>query len=374
LHFVLKKKQGNNTMQDRIHNFNAGPAALPLPVLEEIRDSFLNFAGSGMSITEVSHRSKWFDDVINDAIERTKRLLKLDDQYHVLFLQGGASMQFCMAPLNFLSNGRSADYINTGTWSTKAIKEAQIQNKPIKIVASSEDKNFCYIPKNIAFNKDAAYVHLTSNNTIKGTQFETLPDTGNVPMVIDMSSDIMSRPLDMSKIGMIYAGAQKNIGPAGVCMVILRQDLLDLVPDNIPSMLSYATFANKNSMYNTPPCFAIYTIQLVMKWLEETIGGLEKMDAINREKAGLLYDFIDNSEFYRATAEKGSRSLMNVTFRLPDETMEKTFVAKAIENGMGGLKGHRSVGGCRASIYNATGIDAIKDLVSFMAQFEKTSA
>lgn len=360
-------------MKERIHNFNAGPAALPLPVLEEIRDSFINFKGSGMSITEVSHRSKWFDDVINDAIERTKRLLKLDDRYHVLFIQGGASMQFCMTPLNFLSNGRSADYINTGTWSTKAIKEAQIQNKPIKVVASSEDKNFCYIPKDITFNTDAVYVHLTSNNTIKGTQFESLPDTGNVPMIIDMSSDIMSRPFDMSNIGMIYAGAQKNIGPAGVCMVIIRKDLLELSPDNIPSMLNYNTFASKNSMFNTPPCFAIYTIQLVMKWLEETIGGLEKMDEKNREKADLLYNFMDNSSFYRATADKGSRSLMNVTFRLPDETREKAFVAKAIENGMEGLKGHRSVGGCRASIYNATGINAINDLISFMKEFEKTS-
>ncbi|WP_300456765.1 3-phosphoserine/phosphohydroxythreonine transaminase [Desulfobacula sp.] len=360
-------------MQDRIHNFNAGPAALPLTVLEEIKDSFLNFAGSGMSITEISHRSKWFDDVINDAVERTKRLLKLDDQYKVLFVQGGASMQFCMVPLNFLSNGESADYINTGTWSTKAIKEAQIQNKPITIVASSEDKKFCYIPRDIAFSQDAAYVHLTSNNTIKGTQFASLPDTGKIPMVIDMSSDIMSRPMDMSHIGMIYAGAQKNIGPAGVCMVIIRQDLLDRVPENIPSLLSYATFANKNSMYNTPPCFSIYTIQLVLKWLEETIGGLEKMDAINRQKAGLLYDFLDGSSFYRATAEKGSRSLMNVTFRLPDDGLEKTFVAKAIENHLGGLKGHRSVGGCRASIYNATGIAAVNDLISFMKQFEQTS-
>ncbi|MCK5835942.1 MAG: 3-phosphoserine/phosphohydroxythreonine transaminase [Desulfobacula sp.] len=360
-------------MSDRIHNFNAGPAALPLPVLEEIRDSFLNFAGSGMSITEISHRSKWFDDVINDAIERTQRLLHLDDQYKVLFLQGGASMQFCMTPMNFLSQGRSADYINTGAWSTKAIKEAQIQNKPIKIVASSEDKNFCYIPKNIAFNDDAVYVHLTSNNTIKGTQFESLPDTGNVPMVIDMSSDMMSRPLDTSKIGMIYAGAQKNIGPAGVCMVIIRKDLLDLAPDNIPTMLNYNTFASKNSMYNTPPCFSVYTIQLVLKWLEETIGGLEKMDERNREKAGLLYNFLDDSSFYRATADKGSRSLMNVTFRLPDEDLEKSFVADAIEKGLGGLKGHRSVGGCRASIYNPTGIDAINDLVSFMKDFEKKS-
>lgn len=360
-------------MYDRIHNFNAGPAALPLPVLEEIKDSFLNFQGSGMSITEVSHRSKWFDDVINDAVDRTKRLLKLNDQYKVVFLQGGASMQFCMIPLNFLSDGRSADYINTGTWSTKAIKEAQIQNKPIKIVASSEDENFCYIPKDIAFNKNAVFAHLTSNNTIKGTQFETLPDTGGIPMVIDMSSDIMSRPLDMSNIGMIYAGAQKNIGPAGVCMAIIRQDLIDLVPDPIPSMLKYTTYTEKNSMYNTPPCFGIYTIQLVLKWLEETIGGLEKMQVQNRGKADLIYEFLDNSDFYQATAKKGSRSLMNVTFRLPSEDLEQAFVAKALENGFGGLKGHRSVGGCRASIYNPTGINAINDLVSFMKEFEKKS-
>ncbi len=361
-------------MYDRIHNFNAGPAALPLPVLEEIKDSFLNFNGSGMSITEVSHRSSWFDDVINDAIERTQRLLNLNDQYKVLFLQGGASMQFCMIPINFLSNGRNADYINTGAWSTKAIQEAQIQGKPIKVVASSEDENFCYIPKDIVFNNDAAFVHLTSNNTIKGTQFETLPDTGDIPMVIDMSSDIMSRPLDMSKIGMIYAGAQKNIGPAGVCMVIVRKDLLDFLPDNIPSMLNYKTFVNKNSMYNTPPCFGIYTIQLVLKWLEETIGGLGKMQAQNQEKAGLLYDYLDTSAFYNATAKKGSRSLMNVTFRLPDEDLEKEFVAAAIKKGLGGLKGHRSVGGCRASIYNPTPINAIQDLVSFMTDFEKKNS
>lgn len=358
-------------MQDRIHNFNAGPAALPLPVLEEIKDSFLNFSESGMSVTEISHRSKYFDDVINDAVIRTKRLLNLDDQYQVLFLQGGASMQFCMAPLNFLSNSQSADYVNTGAWSTKAIKEAQIQGKPIKVVASSEDKNFCYIPQDILFNKDAVYVHLTSNNTIKGTQFESFPDTGKIPMVIDMSSDIMSRSLDMSKTGMIYAGAQKNIGPAGVCMVIIRKDLLNLCPDNIPTMLNYSTFANKNSMFNTPPCFGVYAIQLVLKWLEETIGGLEKMDVQNREKANLLYDFIDDSGFYKATAQKGSRSLMNVTFRLTDENLEKTFIEKAGQNGLGGLKGHRSVGGCRASIYNATRLQAVSDLVSFMKEFEQ---
>ena len=229
------------------------------------------------------------------------------------------------------------------------------------------------IPQNIPFNKDAAYVHITSNNTIKGTQWASLPNTGKVPMVIDMSSDIMSGPVDMDNIGMIYAGAQKNIGPAGACMVIIRKDLLDLVPDNIPTMLKYKTFAEKNSMYNTPPCFAIYTIQLVLKWLEETIGGLEKMDARNRKKAGTLYQFMDNSGFYKATADKGSRSLMNVTFRLPSEDLEKAFIAKAVENNLGGLKGHRSVGGCRASIYNAVGLEAVRDLVSFMKVFQSRS-
>ncbi|MCF8070224.1 MAG: 3-phosphoserine/phosphohydroxythreonine transaminase [Desulfobacterales bacterium] len=358
-------------MSDRIYNFNAGPAALPLSVLEEIQASFLNFKGSGMSITEVSHRSKWFDDVINDAVARTKRLLKLDDSYEVLFLQGGASMQFCMIPMNFLNNNETADYVNTGTWSTKAIKEAEILGKPIKVVASSEDKDFSYIPKNIPFNSDAKFVHLTSNNTIKGTQWAEFPDTQSIPQVIDMSSDIMSRKLDMSSIGMIYAGAQKNIGPSGVCMVIIRKDMLNMVPETLPSMLKYTTFAAKNSMYNTPPCFGIYTIQLVMKWIEETIGGLDKMEQLNIEKAGVLYKAIDDSDFYRATAAEDSRSLMNVTFRLPSEDLEKQFVAEALENSFGGLKGHRSVGGCRASIYNPTTREAINALVDFMKTFEQ---
>jgi len=356
---------------DRIHNFNAGPAALPLPVLEEIQASFLNFQGSGMSITEISHRSKWFDDVINDAVARTRRLLGLDDTYHVLFLQGGASMQFCLIPMNFLPDGQSADYVNTGTWSTKAIQEARIQGKNIQVVASSEDKNFSYIPENISFNPDAAYCHITSNNTIKGTQWAEFPDTGGVPLVCDMSSDIMSRPLDMRKFGMIYAGAQKNIGPSGVCMVIVRDDMLQRVPDNLPTMLKYTTFAAKNSLYNTPPSFAIYTVQLVLKWLEETVGGLDEMARINRMKADLLYGYIDSEDFYRATAAPGSRSLMNVTFRLPSEDLEKAFVEEAMQNGLGGLKGHRSVGGCRASIYNATGMDAVESLVDFMKEFAR---
>lgn len=356
---------------NRIYNFNAGPAALPLKVLEEIRDSFLNFADSGMSITEISHRSKWFDDVINDAIDRTRRLLKLDDRFHVLFIQGGASMQFCMIPMNLLQNGDSADYVNTGTWSAKAIKEAQIQGKTINVAASSEDKNFSFIPENIPFDPNAVYAHITSNNTIKGTQWASYPETGGVPLIADMSSDIMSRPFDVEKFGLIYAGAQKNIGPAGVCMVIIRDDMVERVPDSLPSMLKYTTYISKNSMFNTPPCFAIYVVQRVMKWLDETVGGLEKMAKINAQKARALYSTIDSSEFYKGTAEVASRSLMNVTFRLPDEELEKRFVAQAFENGLGGLKGHRSVGGCRASIYNATPLAAVEALVDFMKNFEK---
>ena len=353
----------------RIYNFNAGPAALPLIVLEEIQASFLDFKGSGMSITEVSHRSKWFDDVISDTITRVKRILKLDDRYHVLFVQGGASMQFCMVPMNLLAEG-SADYVNTGTWSTKAIEEAQIQGKNVSMVASSEGRDFSYIPENITFNSDAVYAHITSNNTIKGTQWAKFPDTGGVPLIADMSSDIFCRPIDMERFGLIYAGAQKNMGPAGVCLVVIRDDMLERVPDNLPSMLRYTTYAQKNSMFNTPPCFAIYTIQLVLKWLEETIGGLDKMAQINQQKADMLYNFIDQSRFYRGTAHTGSRSLMNVTFRLPTEDLEKKFVAEALENDLGGLKGHRSVGGCRASIYNPTPIKAIEVLVDFMKAFE----
>ncbi|MBW1676302.1 MAG: 3-phosphoserine/phosphohydroxythreonine transaminase, partial [Deltaproteobacteria bacterium] len=351
------------------HNFNAGPAVLPLPVLEEIQAELLDFKGSGMSITEVSHRSKWFEEVIEDAAVRIRRLLKFDESFHVLFLQGGASLQFCMIPMNLLPEGHSADYVNTGTWATKAIKEARIQGKAVKVVASSEDKNFSYIPKGISFSSDAAYAHITSNNTIKGTQWVSFPDTDGVPLICDMSSDIMSRSIDVSPFGLIYAGAQKNLGPAGATLVIIREDMLERVPKELPTMLKYTTFVDHNSMFNTPPCFAVYTIQLVLKWLEETIGGLEKMEGVNREKAGLLYRTIDESEFYRGTAEKESRSVMNVTFRLPGKDLEKEFVQQALEHGLGGLKGHRSVGGCRASIYNATTLEAVKALVDFMDEF-----
>jgi len=357
--------------EKRICNFNPGPAALPTPVLQEIQSSFLNLNGSGMSITEISHRSKLFDQIINDAIERTKRLLKLDERFQVLFLQGGASLQFAMVPMNFLKDGRTADYINTGTWSEKAIKEAEIQNKVINVPASSKDENFTYIPQNIKFDHKATYVHITSNNTIKGTQWADFPDTGKVPIVSDMSSDILSRSLDIDKFGLIYAGAQKNIGPAGICLIIIREDMLELVPDDIPSMLKYTTYTKSNSLYNTPPCFGIYAIDLVLKWLEEDIGGLEKMEELNQKKADMLYDFIDSSSFYTGTAQKDSRSLMNVTFRLPSQELENEFISRALENDLGGLKGHRSVGGCRASIYNAVTSECVQSLIEFMESFEK---
>jgi phosphoserine aminotransferase len=355
----------------RICNFNAGPAALPLPVLEEIQANFLDFGGSGMSVTEVSHRSKWFDDVINDTVDRFRRLLRLDNRYQVLFLQGGASMQFCMVPMNVLPDAATADYVDTGTWSTKAIKEARTLGKTVNVAASSEDKNYSYIPQELALDDQAAYVHITSNNTIKGTQWHRYPETGGVPLVADMSSDIMSRPLDPGPFGIIYAGAQKNIGPAGVCLVIIRDDMLERVPETLPSMLKYTTFSAKNSMFNTPPCFAIYTVQLVLKWLEDTVGGLDAMAAVNRKKAAVLYDLMSEDAFYRGTAETDSRSMMNVTFRLPSEDLEKRFVAEALANGLGGLKGHRSVGGCRASIYNAVSLSAVEALAQFMEEFAR---
>ncbi len=359
--------------EKRIYNFNPGPAMLPLPVLETIREELLNYQGSGMSVMELSHRSPWFDRIINDAVERAKRLLGLDERYHVLFIQGGASLQFAMIPMNFLSGGQSADYVNTGTWSTKAITEARIQNKAHQVVASSEDRDFAYIPKNIRFNKDAAFAHITSNNTIKGTQWADFPDTGGVPIVSDMSSDIFSRPLDVEKFGMIYAGAQKNIGPSGICMVIIRDDMLQLIPEGLPSMLDYNTFLKKNSLYNTPPTFSIYSVQLVLKWVEETVGGLAAMDRQNRRKADILYDYMDSGDFYRPTADKDSRSLMNITFRLPSEELEKKFIQEATDNGLAGLKGHRSVGGCRASVYNAMPVEGVQALVDFMKDFEKAN-
>ncbi|MBP1739448.1 MAG: serC [Deltaproteobacteria bacterium] len=278
---------------------------------------------------------------MNEAIERTKRLLKLGDDFHVLFIQGGASLQFTMVPMNLAVDGKPADYIHSGNWANNAIKEAE-----------------------------ASYLHITSNETIRGTQWAQFPKV-NVPLVSDMSSDFMSRPFDARPFGLIYAGAQKNVGPSGSAVVIIRKDMLERIPANLPTMMKYNTFTDNNSLHNTPACFVIYVISLVLKWLEEKVGGLEAIEKINREKAKILYDFMDRSGFYRGTAEKESRSFMNIPFRLPTEDLESKFVAEATKAGLAGLKGHRSVGGCRASLYNATGIDAVKDLVSFMADFQK---
>lgn len=356
-------------MAARIHNFNPGPATLPLPVLEQAKEEFIDFKGSGMSVTEVSHRSALFEEVLNDAVQRVKRLLKLQDNFKVLFLQGGASTQFFMVPMNLIPDGSCADYVNTGSWSTKAIKEIQILNKEHRVIASSQDRNFCYIPKNVAATAGAAYLHFTSNNTIAGTQWNTFPEPNGVPLISDMSSDILSRPFDMKPFGLIYAGAQKNLGPAGVTLVVMREDMLERVPKSIPTMLRYTTHADKNSLYNTPPCLAIYMVQLVLKWLEETFGDLKAVERYNREKADMLYTYIDSNDFYRGTADADSRSMMNVTFRLPDEDLEKKFVAEAAGNALGGLKGHRSVGGCRASLYNAMDVNGVRDLIEFMKAF-----
>ncbi len=359
--------------EGRIFNFNPGPAALPLPVLEEVQKDLLNYKGEGISVLEMSHRSKTFDGIIKDAENLMKEVLHIPDNYKVLFMQGGATLQFAAVPLNLIGQQQFAEYVNTGSWSKKAIQEAQKLGKKVNVVASSEDHNFSYIPRDITFSAEAAYLHITSNNTIFGTEFHTFPETGNVPLVADMSSDIACRQIDVSKFALIYAGAQKNMGPAGVTIVIIREDLLDKSPDNIPTMTSYKLIGGKDSLYNTPPTFAVYVVKLVLEWMKAQ-GGLEKIEQVNRQKAKMIYDILDQSSFYRGTAQPDSRSLMNVTFRLPSEELEQKFVAEALQEGMLGLKGHRSVGGIRASIYNAVPLEAVEKLVDFMKKFEKVNA
>ncbi len=359
-------------MGNRIYNFNAGPAALPLAVLEDVQKDLLSYKGEGLSVMEMSHRSKTFDSIIKDAESAMKRVMNIPNGYKVLFMQGGASLQFAAIPLNFLGAGQSADYINTGAWSKKAIAEAKKLEKSVNVIATSEDKNFNYIPKEYSVNQDAAYLHVTSNNTIFGTQWTDFPESGNVPMICDMSSDINCRKIDISKFGLIYAGAQKNMGPSGVTIVIIREDLIEKSPDNIPTMTSYKIIGGKDSLYNTPPTFGIYLAKLVTEWIENQ-GGLDELEKINRKKAGMIYDKLASTDFYRATVEKDSQSIMNITFRAPSEDLEKKFIAESLEAGMIGLKGHRSVGGCRASIYNAVPMKAVEALVDFMNDFEKNN-
>ncbi|MCD4750257.1 MAG: 3-phosphoserine/phosphohydroxythreonine transaminase [Thermoanaerobaculales bacterium] len=360
---------------ERTLNFYAGPATLPLPALERARDEFVNWAGTGMSVMETSHRSKEYDQIHHEAMDLFKDLLGLDDDFEVLFLQGGASSQFAMLPMNFILPGGSADYVNTGTWSVKAIKEANIVAS-CREAGSSEADGFTRVPTQGELNLDpkAAYLHITSNNTIKGTQFQDFPDAGETPLVGDMSSDLLWRPIDANRFSMIYAGAQKNVGPSGVTIVLIRKSWVEKAKvDNLPTMLRYVTHLSKESLYNTPPSFSIYMVRNVLRWVKD-LGGLAAMEERNRMKGDLLYGlFNELSDFYRSPVEPASRSYMNVVFRLPSEELEKKFVVEAQKNQMVGLKGHRSVGGCRASIYNAMEPAGVQVLVDFMREFARVN-
>ncbi|GAC1552080.1 MAG: 3-phosphoserine/phosphohydroxythreonine transaminase [Herpetosiphon sp.] len=355
------------------YNFNAGPAVLPGEVLTRAREELLDYQGRGMSILEMSHRSKEYE-TINSAVEhRLKSLLGLSDDYRILLMQGGASTQFALVPMNFLRPGQTADYLMTGVWSEKAADEAAKLGN-VNVAASSKDNKYRHIPTvdQIKLTPNAAYVHITTNNTIYGTQWSTLPDTGAAHLVADMSSDIASKPIDAARFGLIYAGAQKNLGPAGVTIVIVRQSWLAEASDTIPTIFQYATFAKNHSLYNTPPVFAVYLVGLVLEWLESN-GGLAAAGVRNEQKASLLYTTMDaNAGFYKGHAVPESRSLMNVTFRLPEEGLEKEFISVATKAGMVGLAGHRSVGGIRASIYNALPMEAVEALASFMREFVRT--
>jgi phosphoserine aminotransferase len=361
------------TTTHRIFNFSAGPAVLPVEVLEEAQRDLIALPGVGMSILEISHRSKPFDDVIEGCEADLRALAAIPANYHVLFLQGGASLQFSMVPMNLLPPGGSADYIVTGSWSEKAVKEAK-RVGAVKIAASTAADNYARIPKQSELTLDpaAAYVHYTTNNTIFGTEWHNVPDVGRVPLVADTSSDMFSRPIDIGKFGLIYAGAQKNLGPSGLTLVIIRDDLVSRTPATLATMLQYGVHVENKSMYNTPPVFGVYIMRLVLKWLLKA-GGLSAIDASNARKAQKLYAEIDRTGYYRGHAQPDSRSRMNVTFRLPSEELEKKFVKESTAAGLDGLKGHRSVGGLRASIYNAfpeAGVDA---LVAFMKEFERVN-
>ena len=359
---------------ERVYNFNPGPATLPVEVLREAQAEFLNFDNSGMSIVEMSHRSKPYEKVHNAAKATILELMGLGDDYEVLFIQGGASLQFAMIPLNFATREKPGSYVLSGTFSSNAFKEAQTLGVG-EVAASTKDENFKRVPRQdeLKINPNAAYLHICNNNTIYGTEFHYVPDTGNVPLFADMSSDMLSRPVDFKKFSLIYAGVQKNLGAAGVVVVVAKKSFVEKSLDTLPTMLRYDTFYKKNSLYNTPPAFAIYIVGKVVAWIKNC-GGLEEMARRNKIKAKLLYDAIDSSDgFYRGHADKDSRSFMNVTFRLPTEELEKKFVAEALQKNLSGVKGHRSVGGMRASIYNAMPIEGAEILADFMDKFRKAN-
>lgn len=364
-----------NLQVKRAYNFNAGPSALPLEVLEKAQQELVDFRGTGMSVMELSHRSAAYEEVHNQAKASLKELLSIPDDYDILFLQGGASLQFSMIPMNFLQPEKKAGYIMTGSWSEKAFTEAKLFGNPYQ-VSSTKEGNYSRIPEleELQYNQTDAYIHLTSNNTIFGTQWKQFPDTGDVPLFADMSSDILSKPIDVSKFALIYAGAQKNLGPSGVTVVIIRKDLVEKANTNIPTLLKYSTHAKNNSLYNTPPTFGIYMLGEVLNWAKGT-GGITEIARRNEEKAKLIYDVIDASNgFYAGHAEPSSRSLMNITFRLKDEDLEKKFLAEAKKEGFVGVNGHRSVGGCRASAYNAVPYETCKAFSEFMLQFQQVNS
>lgn len=363
------KKEWNRL--ERAYNFNAGPSALPLDVLKKAQAELVNFAQTGMSVMELSHRSKEYEQVHNKAQALLRELLNIPENYEVMFLQGGASLQFGMIPMNFLHKGLVGNYVLTGSWSEKALKDAKLFGETF-IGASTKETGYHHIPnpEDIITNENDAYLHITSNNTIFGTQWKNYPVISNTNLIADMSSDILSKPLNIRDFAMIYAGAQKNLGPSGVTLVILRKDLLEKTPDNVATMLRYDTHASSNSLYNTPPTFAIYMLASVLEWVQEN-GGTEAIEQRNEEKAKLIYDAIDESNgFYIGHAEKSSRSLMNITFNLPSDELNKEFLALAKEQGFVGLNGHRSVGGCRASTYNAVPVEACEALRNFMIEFK----
>ena len=355
----------------RVYNFSAGPSMLPLEVLETAANEMCDFGGTGQSVMEMSHRSKEYDAIIKETEANLREIMNIPENYEVLFLQGGASSQFAMVPLNLLNKSGKADFVVTGQWANKAYKEAARYGEA-KVVASSADKTYSYIPKldKATFTPDADYFHICMNNTIYGTRFTELPDTGDVPLVADISSCILSEPIDVSKFGILYAGAQKNLAPAGLTIVIIRKDLIGNAQAITPTMFNYATHAENGSMFNTPPCYTIYVAGLVLKWIKK-LGGLQKIKEINEKKAKNLNDFLDNSKLFKGTVEKVDRSLMNVPFVTGNEELDAKFVAEAKKAGFINLKGHRSVGGMRASIYNAMPVEGVEKLVEFMANFEK---
>jgi phosphoserine aminotransferase len=361
-------------MGKRVFNFNPGPAALPLEVLEIMKDELLDFKGTGMSILEISHRSADFEAVNNEAMALVRELMGLGENYKVLFVGGGASTQFAMIPMNFLQAGKTAAYMDIGAWSSKAVKEAKLFGN-VHLSASTKDINYTKLPKvaDLKWPADAAYLHVTSNETIHGTQMAEFPSSGDVPLICDMSSDILSRKRDFGKFAMIYAGAQKNLGPAGVTLVVLREDMLAKCKEGIPTMMNYNTHAKENSLYNTPPVFGIYTVKLVLEWIKKN-GGLAGIEKLNTSKKDKIYGMMDKyPDYFKGTVDKDSRSWMNITMRLPNEDLEKKFISEAKAKGFIGLKGHRSVGGIRVSLYNAMTLDGASQLADFMEAFKKAN-